>query len=206
MAVVALSNSNVQHGGGAPPAAFDAAAPLRRPARRLPPRIRVPAELRANWGFQLAWRGRERAFVTGVKCAAVVALVLPALAALLPLFVFVLGAQLALMHAALGLAGAIVLLEALMLTYDKVPFTCTYLPSENMKALAPVYAIAFLVGASMFARMQYDALQGTSALSSLITLAVVFAILRVMSLKRARLPYVEFDEVPATFQRLGLDT
>jgi hypothetical protein len=35
---------------------------------------------------------------------------------------------------------------------------------------------------------------------------VVFAALRVMSLKRARLPYVEFDEVPGTFQRLGLDT
>ena len=72
---------------------------------------------------------------------------------LLPLFVFVLGPRLALMHAALGLAGAIVLLEALMISYDKVPFTCTYLPSENMKALAPIYAIRFLIGASLFARM-----------------------------------------------------
>ncbi len=70
------------------------------------------------------------------------------------------------MHAALGLAGAIVLLEALMLNYDKVPFTCTYVPSENMKALAPIYVIAFLVGASLFARMQNDALQGTSAITS----------------------------------------
>jgi len=26
--------------------------------------IRVPAELRANWGFQLAWRGQEREFVS----------------------------------------------------------------------------------------------------------------------------------------------
>ena len=65
----------------------------------------MPAELRANWGFQLAWRGRERAFVWGVKCAAVIALVLPALAVVLPLFVFVLGPTLALMHAALGLLG-----------------------------------------------------------------------------------------------------
>jgi hypothetical protein len=207
MAVVVLSSSNVQLGGGASSRLLSM-QPLLYGALLVGFRhvIRVPAELRANWGFQLAWRGRDRAFVAGVKCAAVVALVLPALAALLPLFVFVLGAQLALMHAALGLAGAIVLLEALMLTYDKVPFTCTYLPSENMKALAPVYAIAFLVGASVFARWQYDALQGTSALSLLITLAVVFATLRVMSLKRARLPYVEFDEVPGTFQRLGLDT
>jgi hypothetical protein len=168
--------------------------------------IRVPAELRANWGFQLAWRGADRAFLTGVKCAAVVALVLPALAVVLPLFVFILGPQLALMHAALGLAGAILFLEALMLNYDKLPFTCTYVPSENMKALAPIYTIAFFVGASIFARMQYDALYGTSAARLLITFAVVFVILRVMSMKRARLPHVEFDEAPATpFQRLGLD-
>jgi hypothetical protein len=207
MAVVVLSSSKLQLGGGASSRLLSM-QPLLYGALLVGFRhvIRVPAELRANWGFQLAWRGRDRAFVAGVKCAAVVALVLPALAAVLPLFVFVLGIPLALMHAALGLAGAIVLLEALMLTYDKVPFTCTYLPSENMKALAPVYAIAFLVGASLFARMQYDALQGTSALTSLMTLAVAFATLRVMSLKRARLPYVEFDEVPATFQRLGLDT
>ena len=93
---------------------------------------------------------------------------------------FVLGPQRALLHAALGLAGAIVLLEALMLTYDKVPFTCTYVPTENMKALAPIYAIAFLIGASMFARMQNDALQGSEPDRALLTLAVLFAILRVM--------------------------
>ena len=115
------------------------------------------------------------------------------------------GPALALMHAVLGFAGAMVLLEALMLNYDKVPFTCTYMPSENMKALGPIYTIAFVVGALNFARMEHTALQGGAA-RVLITLAVLFVILRVMSLRRARLPYVEFDEVPATFQRLGLHT
>ena len=79
---------------------------------------------------------------------------MPALAILLPLYMFVMGPPLALMHAGLGLAGAIVLLEALMVSYDKVPFTCTYVPSENMKALAPIYAIAFVIGAVNFAGMQ----------------------------------------------------
>ncbi len=37
----------------------------------------------------------------------------------------------------------------------------------------------------------------------LITLAVAFAILRLMSIKRGRLR-VEFDEGPATYQQLGL--
>jgi hypothetical protein len=206
MAVVALLNSDLQQGAGASSRLL-AMQPLLYGALLIGFRhaIRVPAELRANWGFQLAWRSREREFVAGVKWAAVIALVVPALAVLLPLFTFVLGLQVALIHAALGLVGAIVFLEALMVNYDKVPFTCTYIPSENMKALAPIYALAFLIGASMFARMQYDALFGDRALGALLTLAFAFAILRVITVKRARLSYVEFDEAPATFQRLGLD-
>ena len=205
MAVVALSNANPQ--GGASPRLL-AMQPLLYGALLVGFRhaIRVPAELRAHWGFQLAWRNRGRAFVAGVKRAAVVALVLPALIVLLPLFVFVLGPQSALLHAALGLAGAIVLLEAIMVNYDKVPFTCTYVPTENMKALGPIYALAFFAGASMFARMQYNALQGANMTRALVTLAILFAIFRVMSVRRARLRYVEFDEAPATYQRLGLDT
>ncbi len=168
--------------------------------------IRVPAELRANWGFQLAWRGRERAFLAGVKIAAVVALVMPALAVLLPLFVFVLGPQRALLHAALGLAGAIVLLEALMLNYDKVPFTCTYVPSENMKALAPIYAIAFLIGAARFARMENDvAVEREPAQRAVDARRPVRDPSRVVPQARRVAPDVEFNEAPSSFQRLGLD-
>ncbi len=205
MAVVALSNANAQEGAG-PSARLLAMQPLLYGALLVGFRhvIRVPAELRANWGFQLAWRNRARRFAAGVRRAAIVALVLPALAILLPLFAFVLGPQLALIHAGLGLAGAIVLLEAVMLSYDKVPFTCTYVPSENMKALAPIYAIAFIVGALNFAQMQNTALQTGNPTRVLITLGVAFAILRLMSVKRGRLPQVEFDEAPATHQRLGL--
>lgn len=207
MAMVALSNSNMEQGAG-PSARLLAMQPLLYGALLVGFRhvIRVPAELRANWGFQLAWCNRTRAFAAGVKRAAIVALVLPALMILLPLFTFVLGPQPALRHAGLGLAGAIVLLEALMLSYDKVPFTCTYVPSENMKALAPLYAIAFVMGALNFAGMQNSALQTGNATRVLITLAAAFVILRVMSAKRARLPYVEFDEAPATYQRLGLNS
>ena len=207
MALVALTSANAQQGAG-PSLRLLVMQPLLYGALLVGFRhaIRVPAELRANWGFQLAWRDRTRAFVAGVKRAAVMALVLPALAISLPLYTFVLGPQLALMHAALGLAGAIVLLEALMVSYDKVPFTCTFLPNENMKALAPIYAIAFIIGALNFARMQHDALQGYGAIRLLIVLTAAFVILRVMSVRRARVPHVEFDEAPATYQRLGLNS
>ena len=116
------------------------------------------------------------------------------------------GPPLALIHAALGLAGAIVLLEALMLSYDKVPFTCTYVPSENMKALAPIYAIAFVVGAVNFAGMQDRALRSGNPARVLLTLATALLILLVISAARTRLPDVEFDESTVTYQRLGLNS
>ena len=206
MALVAVSNANAHEGAG-PSARLLVMQPLLYGALLVGFRhvIRVPAELRANWGFQLAWRDRTRAFVAGVKRAAMIGLVLPALAILLPFYMFVIGVPMALMHAGFGLAGAIVLLEALMVSYDKVPFTCTYLPSENMKALAPIYAIVFVIGAVNFAGMQNSALQNGNPAHLLTMLAAAWVLLRVMSVKRTRLPYVEFDEAPATFQRLGLD-
>jgi hypothetical protein len=167
----------------------------------------VPAELRANWGVQLAWRGRDRAFVSGVKRAAVLALVLPALAVLLPLFVFVLGPWRALAHAVLGLAGAIIVLEALMVSYDKVPFTCTYLPDEHMKALAPIYAIVFITGAVFFARLQHAALHGIGVGWVIVVLLSAFVACRLFALTRTRMPAIDFDEPPArSIQRLGLHT
>ena len=169
--------------------------------------IRVPVELRAGWGFQLAWREQERRFLTGVRRAALVGLVIPALAATLPLFTFVLGARLAFVHAALGLAGAIVVLEALLVGYTKVPFTCTYLPNENMKAIGPILFVAFLIGASIFARMEGAALVDRSeAVRLLVILAITFTILRISALRIRRPELVDFHEAPVTTQRLGLHT
>jgi hypothetical protein len=206
LAMIVVAVSSFPQQGGAVTARLLAVQPLLYGALLVGFRhaIRVPAELRANWGVQLAWRGQERTFVGGVKAAALVALVLPALVVLLPVFAVVLTPDEALLHAALGLTGAVVFLEALMLGYEKVPFTCTYLPSEKIKALAPVYAIAFVVGATLFGRMQLNALRGSGLGITLTTLASLFVVLRIASATRRARP-VQFDEAPVTFQRLGLD-
>jgi hypothetical protein len=167
--------------------------------------IRVPAELRANWGFQLAWRGHEREFVTGARRAAFIGLVLPTLAAVFAVDATLLGPWLATQHAALGAAGGIVLLEALMLGYDKVPFTCSYVPNENMKALGPLYLLMFMIGAHAFASMESAAITTQSFGYLLTVLAVSFALMRGFSSTRPRLMPVDFDEVPASTQKLGLN-
>ena len=169
--------------------------------------IRVPVELRASWGFELAWREHERQFLTGVRRAALVGLAAPAVAATLPLFIFVIGWPLALAHAAIGLLGAAVLLEVLLLGYTKVPFTCSYVPNENMKALGPLFVIAFLIGATLFASMERAALADPGeTIRLLVLLAVVFAVCRTVSIRTRRPAVVDFHEAPVTTQRLGLHT
>ena len=169
--------------------------------------VRVPAELRANWAFQLAWASQNREFLTGVRRAALTGIVVPGLALLFPLFWFLLGWPLALAHACLGFAGATLVLEALFVAYEKVPFTCTYLPNESLKAFGILYVVVFLIGASTFASMERAALQDlTAAIRLVAVLAVIGVALRVASRRSASAVPVDFDEAPVTTQRLGLHT
>jgi hypothetical protein len=169
--------------------------------------MRVPVELRAGWGFELAWRERERPFLSGVRRAALVGLAVPALLTTLPLFVFVMGWAPALAHASLGLAGAIALLEMMLVGYTKVPFTCSYLPNENMKALGPLFVILFLIGATIFAGMERAALSDPAAAIRLLALlSIAFGVCRTISIRTRRPALVDFHEAPATTQRLGLHT
>src|SRR6185295_17760256 len=87
--------------------------------------VRVPAELRANWGFQIAWRGQTRAFTRGAAAAAMCTLVVPAVVVASPPILFVAGAWPAAMHALIGLAGGAIVLKTLLLSYEKVPFACS---------------------------------------------------------------------------------
>ena len=166
--------------------------------------LRVPAELRANWAIQMAWQGRVRAFSSGAQSAALLTLALPAIVLLMPLVAAVGGVPFAIGHALLGLLGAAIMLEALMLMYDGVPFACSYVPGDNMRVMAPIYGAAFLLGALMFARLEFAILNGTFTLQGLSGLILLLISLRFASSHRRRAAQVDFDETPATFQQLGL--
>jgi hypothetical protein len=205
MALVTLSRSNVEPGAG-PSAGLLAIQPLLYGALLVGFRhaIRVPAELRANWATQLAWRGESRAFARGVQLAAMLTLVLPAILAVSPLVGVVAGWPAAFVHALLGTAGAIILIDVLMLNYDKVPFLCSYLPGENGKATVPLMVLAFLIGAALFARLELGIVSGTSVPMGVAILAVLLIALRVLSAIRHRTADIDFNEPPATIYQLSL--
>ena len=166
--------------------------------------LRIPAELRANWGIQIAWQGKARAFANGVRAAAMLSIALPAILVVLPPVAFAAGLTFAAAHALLGIAGAAIVLETLMLSYDKVPFTCTYLPTDNMRAMAPLYALAFLIGAALFARFELGILTGAYSRAGVAFLAATFIALRIAGAFRRRVADIDFNETPVTLQNLGL--
>jgi hypothetical protein len=166
--------------------------------------IRVPAELRANWAVQLAWRGHPLAFTRGVRRAAIVALALPAIVAVVPVVAIVSGGAVAVGHALLGIAGAAIFVEGLMLGYQKAPFACSYVPG-NGKGFVPIFALGFLLGASLFARLELAVIEGSNASTALIVLGVVFVALRIASARQRDL-VIDFDEGPEVMNQLGLHT
>jgi hypothetical protein len=164
--------------------------------------VRVPAELRANWAVQLAWHDQPRRFKDGVARAGITALAVPAILLAVPVVALVAGTPAAIAHAALGIGGAMIFMEALMVGYDQAPFTCNYVPG-GAKAMVPIMAIAFLIGANLFARLELSVLTGHHVIRNVLVLVALFAGLRIASMTR-RAPPVNFDEGPETFSELGL--
>jgi hypothetical protein len=114
------------------------------------------------------------------------------------------GLAVALAHAAIGLLGAAIVLETLMLSFDKVPFTCTYVPDDSVKGIAPLFVLAFLIGASLFARVEFAMLTGSVGVKTALALIGLLVALRILSTMRARSARIDFNEGPDGVHQLGL--
>ncbi|MGD0365331.1 MAG: hypothetical protein ABSC93_30985 [Bryobacteraceae bacterium] len=120
----------------------------------------VPAELRANWVFQVSDRGEARRCLAGVKKGMLVMGVLPLFALLLPLHVLFWGWRTAALHMLFGAVVSWLLVEVLFVGFEKFPFTCSYLPGKaNLKVSWPLYLFGFTTYVSVFLTLEYWMLQ-----------------------------------------------
>jgi hypothetical protein len=167
--------------------------------------VRVPAELAANWAVQLAWMGDTRPHVAGAKAAGALLFVAVPVVALVPFYALVFNAADAIAIALCGLASGAVLLEAIFISYRKMPFTCGYLPA-NLKTILPIAFAAFVFFTYQFTHIELAALEAGTATNLAGVLAGLFLTLRAVDAFRRRTPRaVEFDELPEPpTQRLGL--
>jgi hypothetical protein len=169
--------------------------------------IRVPADLRARWMFHLIRPAAQDVYLRGVKRAAVVKLVLPGLIVLVPFHVFALGRQTALVHFAFGLLSALVLREASLLEYRRLPFAANYVPDASITTYGGIYLFICLFSVYTVAWLEHVALRSTSG--TIVLFLVTFtslAAIRAIDMWQRRNPReVDLDELvdPPTL-RLGL--
>ena len=169
--------------------------------------VRVPPDVRARWVFHLIRPANHSAYMAGVKRAAVVKLVVPVLLALLPLHVLAFGAKTAIVHLAYGVLTALVLGQASLLGYPRLPFASSYVPTANITTHGGIYALVFLLSVYSVAWLEHVALSTTSgAIVLFIVTATIFGVMRGIEVwQRRTAPEVELDELvdPPTL-RLGL--
>lgn len=171
--------------------------------------VRIPAELGANWIFQVAWSGDDHAYMSGVKKAAVISLVAPTLVALLPLNVLILGWRVALLHGVAGLLAGMISLELLLMNLRRPALACSYLPGTGVKApVIPIALAAFAGVTFLFATIERLAMEDPSSTATLLlALVILTAVARMVDQwKRRQRVGVVFNELPdPATQRLELN-
>jgi hypothetical protein len=121
----------------------------------------LPAELRANWVFQLSEADGRKECLSGVRKAMFFFGILPLFTALFPVYILLWGWSTAVFHAFFDTVLSLLLIELLLIKFHKIPFTCSYLPGKaNITALWFVYWLGFATYAYTMAAVEAWALQG----------------------------------------------
>jgi hypothetical protein len=132
--------------------------------------IRTPAELRANWIFTVCWPEDIEGFLTGVRRAATLLIILPVILILLPVHILRLGTEAALIHALTGLALALVALT-LLVTRRHLPFASAGLAAQSPATVGPI-AILVTIGASALLAWA----ERTASSSTVISITIPFVL------------------------------
>jgi hypothetical protein len=102
----------------------------------------IPYELNANWMFQIVNRYDAAQYLKAARRWVLMRGIIPVYLVLAPLeFTFLDPAEAA-RNLIFGFAIAVVLLEVFFFNFNKVPFTCSYLPAKSH--------LAFLAGAYLY--------------------------------------------------------
>ena len=120
----------------------------------------IPAEVRANWIFQLTERLASPELLSGVRKAMIVWGVIPILTLGFPIYALHTGFGEAVAAFLLDCVLSLILVEIMLLRFRKVPFTCSYLASKSgNRAVWVVCWVAFSSYAYTLARAEVWALR-----------------------------------------------
>jgi hypothetical protein len=167
---------------------------------------RLPADISANRLFRLAWVADGGRFLAGVRRAALVAIVLPAIVALLPPYLYLLGTRLALMHAVSGFLLGAAAISLMLLRTNQLPFVASYAPAADLNTVGPVVLVGGLISVSIISTIERLALADLQSAAILWGILATVAVLPQLAAGRnAQLDLPSaFDVPPAGTTRLDL--
>ena len=103
-----------------------------------------PAELRANWIFQMAESEENSRHLRAVRKWVVTLVLAPLTLLLAPWEIHVRGWWLGLIHLSFAFLVGLLMLGLLLVWFRKIPFTCSYFPGKtSMAIMALIYILAF---------------------------------------------------------------
>jgi hypothetical protein len=170
----------------------------------------IPAELRANWLFRITEPADRHAYHRGIRKAMFLLTTLPVLAPVLLAEGLLWNWPIAAGHAFVNALLSWVLVELVLLRFDKIPFTCSYLPGKaNLPFSAGLYFAVFATYSTAMATLGYRVLTAPGWLPFFTLAAVLAALAFALAWrKRQRLetsgPLV-FDDEPEQLLALRLD-
>ena len=169
--------------------------------------FRLPVELRANWIFRIHEPGQGNQLLEGMEMFLWYGGLLPVAVLTLALECAVFGAAQGAVATVLCIGPALILCEALLFAFERIPFTSSYLPGRRpfieTAVLYTVFASAYVFGlASIF---RYS-LETNSAMPLAAVLLATWWWARRVRFKWGRLEKLEFEELPEpAVLTLGID-
>jgi hypothetical protein len=115
----------------------------------------LPAELRANWIFQVSESEQRFWHIRAARKWLTVMGIAPLCAILFPVEIWFRGWSAGLVHVGVALLLSLVLMNLLLVWFRKIPFTCSYFPGKMAMAVtALVYFLAFVAFCITMARWE----------------------------------------------------
>lgn len=170
--------------------------------------FRLPIELRANWVFQMNEPGNRLFMLTGVEKFMLYCGVVPVALLTLPMQLALLGPAEGFAACATCLMISTILMEALLIPFDRIPFTSSYLPGRR-PLIETVVRYAFGVALYVSALSAIVAWCVQTSASTVVLSAVLFVSwwkARSARVEAWRIGRLEFEETmePAV-QTLSID-
>lgn len=169
----------------------------------------VPTHLDANWIFKLTEAREIALYLSGLKTGISFHALAPLFAVFFTFYFFLWGPELASLHCLYGAVWGVIFMEVLFFKYNKIPFSCSYVPGkEKVQLLWLVYFSFFIITIYLLIKLEVILLVSTQYFvyffMCFLSFMIIFRIYQnKVIFKKKKLQYEE--ELPAALVGLSQD-